>query len=566
MSVPLWEECAWYVDPHPAAVEKQESELIEIEIEIDVTEDVADVAEVADPTCEAGEGDEEGVEGGAEESGAEEGGAEEIAIDDENSPMDEVPIDVEEVEIVDVPMIDPLNPPKVYKFNIDKSINSRMYLHIGQIAKLPCGAIVVGQVESLRDQNDGNDIIFSLAGTELVPELTYLAPCSTGDSVITKGGLLPCDWIIHAVGPKYDERYLNASDHALFAAYKSSLVLAADKEVSSVVIGCIYKHAKKYPRFDAAHVALRTVRKFLQHPVGDCLQRVMLCVTTQEDFEIYSALMHAYFPRTESELEDQLNLLPIELGDEWGEIIIPDRVLKVSAGPKPLPAEHREQYEQYAGIGTSNSNDDLKSVKSEGGGSRKLGRSQAAFHPPHIHMHLLTHTYICTYNVLTTNHHTGQKDVKPIGTIPRAMTNADADPDIERQRRVANELNKLSREERLRLRFQAMLAGIDDEDLSSVQDLDLLRVLGKDTKGRTVVFLSGSNLLHAEVYDVNLIVLHLMKCMEPLRCIPFVVIYGVADLAEPTYPNIDFTQTVYDLFTCRYDIRITKREIRHTTY
>jgi hypothetical protein len=56
----------------------------------------------------------------------------------------------------------------------------------------------------------------------------------------------------------------------------------------------------------------------------------MFCVNTQEDFEIYSALMHAYFPRSQDELDDQLNLLPIELGDEWGEVIIPDRVVKVS--------------------------------------------------------------------------------------------------------------------------------------------------------------------------------------------------------------------------------------------
>jgi len=509
MSLPLWSECAWYVDPHLAAVEIQQPEVIEI--------DIAGPVDITDPTLV--EGGEDGEEGGTEEGAAEEAGTDESALD-------EVPI---EVEIVDEPLNDPLNPPKEYKFKIDKWINSRMYLHIGEIAKLPCDAIVVGQVESLTDRNDGNDIIFSLAGIELEPEMAYLAPCSTGDSVITKGGLLPCDWIIHSVGPKYDERYLNASDHALFAAYKSALVLAADKEVSSLVVGCIYKASKRYPRFDAAHVALRTVRKFLQHPVGDCLQRVMLCVTTQEDFEIYSALMHAYFPRTERELEEQLNLLPIELGDEWGEIIIPDRVLKVSAGPKRLPAEHREQ---YAGIGASTSCDDLRSVKSEAGGDKKFG----------------------------------QKDVKPIGTVPRAMTRSDADPDLERQRRVSMELGKLSREERLRLRFQAMLAGIEDEDLSSVAHLDLLRVLGRDKKGRTVVFLSGINLLRAEVFDVNLVVLHLMKSMEPLRCLPFVVIYGVADLAEPSYPNIAFTQTVYDLFTCRYKENLMKLYLLHASF
>ena len=52
---------------------------------------------------------------------------------------------------------------------------------------------------------------------------------------MTAGGLLPCDWIIHAVGPRYDERYLVASEHALFSAYKSSLVHATEKQIKRII-------------------------------------------------------------------------------------------------------------------------------------------------------------------------------------------------------------------------------------------------------------------------------------------------------------------------------------------
>ena len=311
---------------------------------------------------------------------------EEDMVEHENNVEDEVCTENDEFETVDI-SVDILESPEEsvpeaskYKFPIDKSINKRMYLYLGAIYKIPCDAIVIGQVESLLDRHDGNDVIFTLAGIELEPQLAALAPCQTGDSVITTGGQMPCEYIIHSVGPKYDEKYLNASDHALFSAYKTALLLAAEKEVSSLIIGTIYKQTKNYPRFDAAHVALRTVRKFLEHTIGNIFQRIMFCVTSQEDFEIYSALMHAYFPRTEEDLEDQINLLPIELGDEWGEVKIPDRVVKLSVGPKPLPKESLEQYKHHSSSRGELvcSSDECKETGSDAGahspaGPKKLG-------------------------------------------------------------------------------------------------------------------------------------------------------------------------------------------------
>lgn len=58
------------------------------------------------------------------------------------------------------------------------------------------------------------------------------------------------------------------------------------------------------------------------------------------------------------------------------------------------------------------------------------------------------------------------------------------------------EFAKMSREERLRLRFQAMVRDLDDEeDLDDLDALQLIHIFGKDHKERTVVFLSGANLM-----------------------------------------------------------------------
>jgi O-acetyl-ADP-ribose deacetylase (regulator of RNase III) len=236
-------------------------------------------------------------------------------------------------------------------FPKDDEINKKIYLHYGKIYKIPCDVMILGQNDTLNAFSDGMDAIYTLAGPQLEDELASLAPLETGDSVVTNGYMLPCTWLVHAVGPKYDPRYLTAAAHALFTAYHSSLIHAASKNAKSIVINCLYLTDKKYPRFDAAHIALRTVRKFLNHSIGDCFERVMFCVPTQDDFEIYSALLSGYFPRNYSEVEGQSNLLPADCGDEWGDLIVADRILKVSAGPKPIAPRKSLDNEEIVALG-----------------------------------------------------------------------------------------------------------------------------------------------------------------------------------------------------------------------
>lgn len=65
--------------------------------------------------------------------------------------------------------------------------------------------------------------------------------------------------------------------------------------------------------------------------------RVVLCVLTKEDLEIYFTLLPAYFPRNEAEEEEQVGLLPLGgtpegVGNEWGAIVHEERVMRISAG------------------------------------------------------------------------------------------------------------------------------------------------------------------------------------------------------------------------------------------
>ena len=54
-----------------------------------------------------------------------------------------------------------------------------------------------------------------------------------------------------------------------------------------------------------------------------------------------------------------------------------------------------------------------------------------------------------------------------------------------------------------------------------------------------------------ETRDPDRVVLALMRVMEPLRCLPFTLIYGVAGISEANHPSPDFVQQIFDLFACR---------------
>ena len=65
------------------------------------------------------------------------------------------------------------------------------------------------------------------------------------------------------------------------------------------------------------------------------------------------------------------------------------------------------------------------------------------------------------------------------------------------------------------------------------------------------MFNISSALQLAESIDPNRVLLYLIRRMEPLRCVPFVLIYGCHTLGESFYPDTAFMQGIFDLFSYR---------------
>ncbi|XP_022725894.1 protein GDAP2 homolog isoform X2 [Durio zibethinus] len=232
----------------------------------------------------------------------------------------------------------------VSRFPVDQEINSKIYLWRGQPWNLEVDAVVNSTNENL-DEAHSSQGLHAAAGPGLAEECETLGGCRTGMAKVTNAYDLPARRVIHTVGPKYAVKYHTAAENALSHCYRSCLDLLIENGLQSIAMGCIYTEAKNYPREPASHVAIRTVRRFLEKH-KDKITAVVFCTSTSSDTEIYKRLLPLYFPRDKHEEEVAISKLPADIGDENGETIIDERKIRINPLPKKiLPKPPQDQVE-----------------------------------------------------------------------------------------------------------------------------------------------------------------------------------------------------------------------------
>ena len=112
-----------------------------------------------------------------------------------------------------------------------------------------------------------------LAACRQVPEVSPGVRCPTGEARLTDGFRLPARSVIHTVGPVW--RGGAHGEPALLAScYRRSLELALENALRSIAFPAISCGVYGYPIDDAAAIAVREVRGFLDaHAVPE---RVLL--------------------------------------------------------------------------------------------------------------------------------------------------------------------------------------------------------------------------------------------------------------------------------------------------
>ncbi|KAF5273793.1 hypothetical protein FQA39_LY00908 [Lamprigera yunnana] len=169
------------------------------------------------------------------------------------------------------------------------TLNDKVSLYVGDITTLEVDVIVNAANSSLLGGGGVDGAIHRSAGKNLLQECTELHGCETGGAKVTGGYNLPARYVIHTVGPRGENTKL------LTQCYSNSLKLMRESNLRTIAFPCVSTGIYGYPLVPAANVAISQVRQHLEKE-GDSVDRVIFCLFSDEDEEVYKTVMPTYFP------------------------------------------------------------------------------------------------------------------------------------------------------------------------------------------------------------------------------------------------------------------------------
>lgn len=161
----------------------------------------------------------------------------------------------------------------------------------GDITKIHADAIVNAANSSLLGGGGVDGAIHRAGGKQILEECILIrnrqGKCNTGQAVLTSAGNLPAKYVIHTVGPVWNDNEEESSE-LLSNCYKNSLQLAESFGIKTVAFPNISTGIYRFPKERAGKIAVETVRNFQ----SEIIEKVIFVCFDDENEMIYKKLLN----------------------------------------------------------------------------------------------------------------------------------------------------------------------------------------------------------------------------------------------------------------------------------
>jgi O-acetyl-ADP-ribose deacetylase (regulator of RNase III) len=164
----------------------------------------------------------------------------------------------------------------------------------GDITKIAADAIVNAANTSLLGGGGVDGAIHRAGGSAILQDCQRIRArqggCAVGEAVITTAGDLQASYVIHTVGPRWQDG-LHGEPELLFKAYASCFALIAEHGIQTLAFPNISTGIYRFPKQLATEIAIAEIKQALQANL--VLQQVTVVCFEQDSYHIYQQLLNA---------------------------------------------------------------------------------------------------------------------------------------------------------------------------------------------------------------------------------------------------------------------------------
>ncbi len=162
----------------------------------------------------------------------------------------------------------------------------------GDITKQKVDAIVNAANTSLLGGSGVDGAIHKAGGPTILEECQKIrnkqGGCKVGEAVITTAGRLEAKYVIHTVGPVWNNGKSD-EENLLASAYANSLNLALKHQIKSIAFPNISTGIYHFPKKLAAQIAIQIVSNFIEQAIE--IKQVIFVCFEEENYKIYAELL-----------------------------------------------------------------------------------------------------------------------------------------------------------------------------------------------------------------------------------------------------------------------------------